>query len=274
MGMKQIEAYVEEVYQGIGGSKKEINESKAEMKSHLLEAVHELKSEGKSEKEAISLAIERFGGEQEMRSIVSHLFKAQRIFAKSILYLAVAILILSITAVGLLSSFENENAMENSEVASTVLDTLKSQNSLTDSMEAEITALIDGTDQISEVKIYKIGDVDRKSLLGYVEEATPEFQYNKSVWSPDWLLAKFYPYGIDDGNQWYVQLETRLIGSWMAIILYSGLAVYATLFTIWATINAYHRKRLNIAWIIVFAIFNVVGYLVYILVGKRKVAFR
>lgn len=272
--MKQIETYVEEVYHGVGGNKKEINESKAEIKSHLTEAVHELKLAGKSEKEAIALAIERFGGEQEMRSIVSHLFKAQRVFSKWILYLAVAILILSFTAVGLLSSFENENAMENSEVASTVLEILKSKGSLTDSMKSEITALIDGTDQISEVKVYKIGDVDRKSILGYVEEATPEFQYNKSVWSPDWLLANFYPYGIDDGNQWYVQLETRLIGSWMAIILFSGLAVYATLFAIWATINAYHHKRLNVAWIIAFAFFNIVGYLVYILVGKRKVAFK
>lgn len=38
---------------------------------------------------------------------------------------------------------------------------------------------------------------------------------------------------------------------------YIGAAVYATLFTIWATINAYHHRRLNIGWIIMFALFNV-----------------
>lgn len=34
-------------------------------------AVHELMTEGKSEQEAIDIAIERFGGEREMRAIVS-----------------------------------------------------------------------------------------------------------------------------------------------------------------------------------------------------------
>ena len=43
--MKQIEAFVDSVYQNVGGSKREIQELKAEMKSHLLEAVHELKNE-------------------------------------------------------------------------------------------------------------------------------------------------------------------------------------------------------------------------------------
>ena len=51
--MKQIDEFVNSVYQHVGGNKKEIQELKAEMKSHLLEAVHELKTEGKSEQEAI-----------------------------------------------------------------------------------------------------------------------------------------------------------------------------------------------------------------------------
>ena len=34
------------------------------MKSHLIEAVHELKAKGKTEQEAIEIAINRFGGEK------------------------------------------------------------------------------------------------------------------------------------------------------------------------------------------------------------------
>jgi cytochrome c-type biogenesis protein CcmH/NrfF len=93
--MKQIEAFVDSVYQNVGGNKKEIQELKAEMKSHLLEAVHELKTEGKSEQEAIEIAIERFGGEKEMRSVVGQLFKAQKTFAKWVLYVALTFLIIS-----------------------------------------------------------------------------------------------------------------------------------------------------------------------------------
>jgi cytochrome c-type biogenesis protein CcmH/NrfF len=59
--MKQIEAFVDSVYQNVGGNEKEIQELKAEMKNHLLEAVDELKKEGKSEQEAIDIAIDRFG---------------------------------------------------------------------------------------------------------------------------------------------------------------------------------------------------------------------
>jgi hypothetical protein len=67
---------------------------------------------------------------------------------------------------------------------------------------------------------------------------------------------------------WYVNMETRHIGSFMTLVLFVGAAVYAALFTIWATINAYHHKRLNIGWIIVFVLFNVLGYLFYRIVGK------
>ena len=77
--MKQIEAFVDSVYQNVGGNKKEIKELRAEMKSHLLEAVHELKSEGKSEEEAINRALLKdIGGEKEVRSVVGQSFKAQK----------------------------------------------------------------------------------------------------------------------------------------------------------------------------------------------------
>src|SRR5688572_30000178 len=93
--MKQIESFVDEVYQNVGGNKKEIQELKTEMQSHLLEAVHELKSEGKSEQEAIDIAIERFGGKKEMLSVVGQLFNVQKAFAKRLLFVGIAILLLA-----------------------------------------------------------------------------------------------------------------------------------------------------------------------------------
>ena len=62
--MKEIDVFIDSVYQNVGGNKKEIQDLKAEMKSHLIEAVHELKAEGKTEQEAIEIAINRFGGEK------------------------------------------------------------------------------------------------------------------------------------------------------------------------------------------------------------------
>ncbi|MGI8384060.1 permease prefix domain 1-containing protein [Robertmurraya sp. P23] len=267
--MKQIEAFVNSVYQNVGGNRNEIQELKAEMKSHLLEAVHELKSQGKSEQQAIELAIERFGGEQEMRSVVSQLFQAQRTFAKWVLYLAIVVLLFTATAFGVVWSIEEENANENSIVATQILDILHNRNHISEEMKIEINRLIKGTDQISKVEMYNISNVDNPNLVfDFVRDAKPEYRYEQKVWNPNWLQANFFPYGNGD-SEWYVNMETRHISSLLTIILFAGMATYWTLFTIWATINAYHKKRINIGWILVFAFFNWVGYLAYYLVGKR-----
>lgn len=271
--MKQIEAFVDSVYQNVGGNKKEIQELKAEMKSHLLEAAHELKTEGKSEQDAIEIAIERFGGEQEMRSILGQLFKAQKTFEKWVLYLAVTIFVFSLTIFGFIWAAEEQNSHENSIVATNIFNILENKEFISDDMKDEIVKLVDSTDQISKVQIYNVKDVEREadnyaSIFDHVKKAKPNYQYERSVWSPEWLLVNFFPYGNGDA-EWYVEMEIRHISSFMTLVLFVGIALYATLFTIWATINAYHHKRLNIGWIIAFALLNVVGYLIYKLVGIK-----
>lgn len=271
--MKQIDAFVDSVYQNIGGNRREINELKAEMKGHLIESVQELKAEGKSEQEAIEIAINRFGGEKEMRSIVGQLFQAQKTFAKWVLYLAIIILVLSLTVFGSIWAIEEENSHENSIVATNIFEILHNKETISDDMKDEIVKLVDSTDQISKVQVYNVRDIERKienynSIFEYVENAEPDYQYLRTVLSPEWLLVDFYPYGNGD-KEWYVNKETRHIGSFMTLVLFVGVAVYVALFTIWATINAYHHKRLNIGWIIVFVLFNVLGYLIYFLSGKR-----
>jgi hypothetical protein len=270
--VKQIESYVDEVYHSVGGNKKEIEELKAEMKSHLIEAVHELKAEGKNEQEAISIAIERFGGEQEIRSIVGQLFKAQKTFAKWVLFLSIGIVLFTVSAFGFIWSNEEENANENSIVATQISEILHNRNNITEEMEKEISSLIKGTDQISKVEIYNVSNVDNVNLvIDYVRDTKPDYRYEQSVWNPKWLQADFFPYANWD-KEWYVGMETRHTGYWMGIILFSGIAIYATLFTIWATINSYHHRRLNIGWLLAFALLNVIGYLIYVLVGRRKIA--
>lgn len=272
--MKQIDTFVDSVYQNVGGNRKEIQELKRDMKSHLQEAVHELKSEGKSEQEAINIAIERFGGEKEMRSVVGQLFKAQKVFAKWVLYLAVICLITTVAVFGVIWSIEEQNAHENSVVATNIFDVLEGKEVISNDMEEEIKGFVQETDQISRVKIFNVRDEKRdsesySSIFEYVENGQPNYEYQRAVWAPEWLLVDFFPYGNGD-SEWYVDMETRHIGSFMTLVLFVGVAVYATLFTIWATINAYHHRRLNVGWVIAFALLNLGGYLLYVLAGKRK----
>ncbi|MBY0213876.1 permease prefix domain 1-containing protein [Priestia aryabhattai] len=270
--MKQIEAFVNSVYQDVGGNKKEIQELKAEMKSHLLEAVHELKLEGKSEQKAIEIAIERFGGEKEMRSIVSQLFKAQKTFAKWVLYLAMGFLVVSLSFFGFLWQNEEKNANELSIVATQIGEKIQDKETITANVKNEIEKIINSSNHISTVSVYNTEDIksEGKNFVMYDTDAKEaDYTYKRVLSAPKWLGVDFYPYGNGD-KQWYVEMDYRSFSTLETMVLFAGIAVYWTLFTIWGIVNAYHHKRLNVGWIIAFSLLNVIGYLVYFLVGKKK----
>lgn len=92
--MKRIDQFVNSIYAHISG--KEAKELKEEMRSHLLEAVAELKAEGKSEEEAISIALERFGDEKQITRGLFAMFQTQKKFVKGLLLSALAFLVIGI----------------------------------------------------------------------------------------------------------------------------------------------------------------------------------
>lgn len=94
--MKQIDKYVNSVYKHVGGNKEEIEALKYEMKNHLLELIEELKSEGKSEEESISIAINRFGEENQIENELIGIFNFVNKKAKKALLIAVAFLLITI----------------------------------------------------------------------------------------------------------------------------------------------------------------------------------
>ncbi|PED68655.1 hypothetical protein CN680_16975 [Bacillus pseudomycoides] len=272
--MKEIDVFIDSVYQNVGGNKKEIQDLKAEMKSHLIEAVHELKAEGKTEQEAIEIAINRFGGEKVMRATVRQLFQAQKTFAKWVLYLAITFLVLSSTVFGFIRATDKKISKENSIVSTKTLEILGNKDGISEDMKNGIAKLVNDTSYISKVQIYNVNDVKKEaetftSIFEYTGEVKPNYQYVKTTWAPKWVPADYLSYGIGE-DKWHVNIETKDIRNFMTLLLFVGIAVYAVLFTIWATINAYHRKRFHIGWIIAFALFNVFGYLAYYFSGKRK----
>jgi cytochrome c-type biogenesis protein CcmH/NrfF len=254
--LKQIEAFIDDIYHSVGGNRKEIEESKAEMKSHLIEAVEELKAEGKNEQEAIEIAIERFGGENEMRPIVGQLFKAQKTFAKWVLITAMAFLIICGSLLGTAISKENKMVSIENSTFNRIEKMLENNESLTPTIQEEIKSLVQNKDNIKSVKI--------TNLRNAKEEV---FEYEKQIAAPKWLYS-YYNNGSSD-DKWSLYMEIQRFNDFVIIGFLAGIAIYWTLFTIWATINAYHHKRLKIGWVIVFALFNVLGYLVYLLVGKK-----
>ncbi len=92
--MKQIEEFVNSIYDNV--SVKEAKDLKEEMRSHLLEAVAELKAEGKAEEEAIKIAINRFGDEKQITKGLLSLFKAQNTIVKNLFRVTLIFLIIGL----------------------------------------------------------------------------------------------------------------------------------------------------------------------------------
>jgi hypothetical protein len=271
--LKQIDVFVDSIYTNVGGDKGEIQELKREMKNHLLEAVSDLKSEGKTEEEAIKIAIQRFGEEQEMRSTIAQIFKAQKHFTKWILYIAIVVLLLSASTFGYILQKSVANNRQLSDIGTQVGLILKNKTVITKDMKYQIKLIADSKNYIKDVKIYNVRGINNNNTneyFRYVDNAKPDYQYTSEIWAPKFLYH-IYPNGNGD-NQWYVQIDYKDLSGFVSLFLVGGVTIYWTLFSIWAIVNAYHRKRLTVGWIFAFVLLNVLGYLIYLLLGKIKQA--
>lgn len=120
--MKPIDKYVDSLYKDVAGDKQEIEELKQEMRSHLIEAVEELKAQGKTEKEAIDTAIENFGGKTQILRGLSEFFKVQKkftyyVFSFTLVFLLVGVLFFGSSTLKAKEFTEESEAMEHEKEA-------------------------------------------------------------------------------------------------------------------------------------------------------------
>lgn len=76
--MNRIDNYLESVYKNFNGNKDELVSLKAEMKSHILEEVNELKKSGYDENESITMALDKFGPSHELISDLSNMYTIEK----------------------------------------------------------------------------------------------------------------------------------------------------------------------------------------------------
>ncbi len=77
--MKRIDDFLNSIYRNVEGEQDEIQDFKEEMRVHLLEKVNEHKQNGKTEDEAINLAIEEFGDEKQIKKGLAEFFYMPKI---------------------------------------------------------------------------------------------------------------------------------------------------------------------------------------------------
>ncbi|MRX72130.1 hypothetical protein GJU40_08140 [Bacillus lacus] len=235
--MKQIEEYVNKVYQNVKGNNKEVQELKLEMKNHLLEAVHELKLEGKSEEEAIAIAIERFGKENELRSIISQLFQTQKTFGKKLLFTGLGILLISTIIFGFTIKIGDDHVSEQSIIAYEIADIVSNSAEIANSKEKEIEALVQDTNYIAKVSAYKANNLNRAN------NSEPVYEYEREISFPSTFFLNNYSYGTGES---FVKLEVVEYRTFAIIFLFVGFASFGLLFIIWTIINAYHKRKRKI----------------------------
>lgn len=231
INLKQIDKYVNSVYQNANGDKKAIEELKLEMKSHLLEAVNELKESGKSEQESIDIAIERFGEEKEIRSMLSQLFKAQKVFAKWVLYVGIVILLLSTAVFGYFLNIGNERTSEQAEIAYGIGDIVEKDAEVSQVAEEKIKKLLNDVSYIKNVTVFLNDD-----------RTNPVYELDRNSGENNSLVYNNYSYGSDNSFVEMGFINYRNIGY---LSLFFGMTCFGVLFFIWAIINVYHKRKIH-----------------------------
>lgn len=155
--MEQIDKYVESVYKHVGGNKEEIEALKYEMKNHLLQLIKELKSEGKSEEESTSIAINRFGEENQIENELIGIFKfvnkkAEKAFIVAFSFLLLAMISFFIFVIG--TNLSIKQYTERNDEIFNIMSSY-SENNIENTNENISTLFSKGKGKITYVALYR-----------------------------------------------------------------------------------------------------------------------
>ncbi|WP_160037088.1 permease prefix domain 1-containing protein [Paenibacillus sp. An7] len=237
--MKQIDSYVNAVYQNVGGNKKEIQELKEEMRIHLIETANELIKEGLPEEEAIKMAIQRFGDEKSISSGLTELFKYQKKFTTNLFRVAVVSVILA--AISFFSIIQLEEGYQSSlkNMTQGILNVVNNEELISTTeikiIEEHTAEFQEKYDTLSYLGVFY--DDNQDADLHEPNEAQYIYPEN-ATFSKDKIN-----YGVGSNN-WYVeaQLEDDY-RDYFYLIPYSFLIISFVLLLVWLVSKIYNRKQ-------------------------------
>jgi len=93
--LNKIEEYINSIYGNFDNLDKDTKTLKEEMRNHLFEEVEELKKQGFSEEESISMTLEHFGHEDTVVAEINHILKNRSIFTKMLIKAGMAVFIIA-----------------------------------------------------------------------------------------------------------------------------------------------------------------------------------
>lgn len=251
--MKRIEEFIDSIY-GHVVDHKEAKELKAEMRTHLVEAVEELQAEGKSEEEAVSIALERFGDEGMLRGKITEYFRVTRIFSVNVLRSAILFAVLGVLISCVFAYSEYQLHSQRESVMQFSLSVLSTNQEKSQANKETIVELAEKAPQVKALEIYpEDSSISGKEAFAF---HNPE-PFKKIMY---WNAME----GATASNgSWRVDINFEHFQvAWINAIMVCFVA-YWVLFAMWAMIQAYRQRRLHTWWIAAFALLNLPAYLVY-----------
>lgn len=275
--MMTIDEFIDSLYKGVNGSKKEIGEFKEEMKIHLVETVNELKRDGKTEEESLKIAYERFGDSKLIHNGLFKLFNRQKKFIRLILIFAVAFILIGVTSYIFMSQRDLKFQKEQKILTQGVLDIIGDDNNISKDKKLKIEYLVKKYDYINYIALFKVDD--NPKLQKAIKEDNRMNIYGTYTYPFDIKMAEVVypnnikpltnsPYDYDrstviaTNKKWAVQYEYknfiyRYVENYSSRIIYSNVnyssatfnyknSIYliiigGTLLAIWMIIRIYNR---------------------------------
>lgn len=272
--MDRIEKYINSIYRDVNDTSKETQDLKQEMRGHLIQTVSELMKSGLTEDESIKIAIERFGGEFQIRNELTQVVKFQKYFAKSIL-IASLILLLGCITVLTISHFVQKEFIKRETIMNTQVHLI------------EAAFKDDGIDGVDECFKGILQDVKNNQLTYVAIKQLPKnfdindhkvnvFTLGETKYSyPPKITNKYY--GNTFGNIININNTTFLIQTGIKTssntdprTIYVGITVLMfaicwVLWIIWSIINIYRIGKLNIWWCILLILTSIIGYFIFLI---------
>jgi hypothetical protein len=267
----RIDKHINSIYRDAESDSKEIQDLKEEMRLHLEQTVKELQENGMNEDDSVRIAIERFGGELQIRNELAQVLKFQRFFAKNILIASMMCLAISlsllITSHFMLKGFIHRTNEMNAQVK-LVENTFEKEG-------------ISGVDKAlkklftEEEKTYLTYVAIKQLPLDYDERSTPPFAGETKYLFPDKdkIRSEYYSnrfgFPMTVNNEKYL-IETGIKTSantdqsqFLKGIAISFFAICWVLWIIWSIINIYRLGKLNTGWCLLVIVTSIVGYLIF-----------
>jgi hypothetical protein len=275
--MKQINAFVDSVYANVDGDKEEIRELKQEMKSHLVEAVYDWKSKGKSEEEAIQMAMDNFGDKKQMVKGLSEFFNVHKKFTRNILIVSLISMALGVFFLlhtfFEIKDFREEKAIIMNEVLGVVESS--SDTISNDQKEQLLTVYGEHSDHLKHLAVFNVNESDQfqrwLSNNDYIkdepatifpieyQEASVTIEDNRIVSNKESIISSNFDLGTVAmaNDSWIVQYEYNesyfptveknnllVLGDYMGVFLLPILffVVFGVLIIIWGFLKKYHKK--------------------------------